>query len=63
MPFFAYLASKFKKVLIWERKKCYLKKSKRVSKNAELHDDFKSVKKVLKNGQKSYKQNKLDEYE
>jgi hypothetical protein len=40
------------------------KKSKKVSKNAEFHADFKSVEKVLKKfTEKSYKQNKFDEQE
>jgi hypothetical protein len=37
-----------KKVLIWPLQNFFLKKSKKVSKNAEFHADFKSVEKVLK---------------
>jgi hypothetical protein len=37
-----------KKVLIWPKKYCFLKKSKKVSKNAESHADFESVEKVVK---------------
>jgi hypothetical protein len=53
-----------KKVLIWHKKIFFLKKSKKVPKNAEFHADFESVKKLWKNApKKSYKQNKLDEHE
>ncbi len=53
-----------KKVLIWPIKKILLKKSKKVSKNAEFHADFESVEKiVIKCTKKSYKQNKFDEHE
>ncbi len=46
------------------QKKFVFKKSKKVSKNAEFHADFKSVGKVLKKcTQKSYKQNKFDKHE
>ncbi len=52
-----------KKVPIWPNN-FFLKKSKKVSKNAEFHADFESVKKVVKNApKKSYKQNKFDEHE
>ncbi len=44
--FFARLASKFKKVLIWPKKISFL--IKKVSKNAEFHADFESVEKVVK---------------
>jgi len=37
-----------KKVQIWPKKFFFLKKSKKVSKNAEFHADFESVEKVLK---------------
>ena len=37
-----------KKVLIWPKKKFFLTKSKKVSKNAEFHADFESVKKGFK---------------
>ncbi len=37
-----------KKVLIWPKKIIFLKKSKKVSKNAEFHADFESVEKVVK---------------
>jgi hypothetical protein len=37
-----------KKVLIWPNKNLFLKKSKKVSKNAEFHADFESVEKVVK---------------
>jgi hypothetical protein len=40
-----------------------MKKSKKISQNGEFHADFKFVEKVFKNAQKSYKQNKFDEYE
>jgi hypothetical protein len=41
-----------------------LKKSTKVSKNADFHADFESVEKVVKKWtQKSYKQNKFDEHE
>ncbi len=53
-----------KKVLIWPKNFFLLKKSKKVSKNAEFHADFESVEKVVKNApKKSYKQNKFDEHE
>jgi hypothetical protein len=53
-----------KKVLIWPKKIFFLKKSKKVSKNAEFHADFESVEKgVKKFTKKSYKQNKFDEHE
>ncbi len=41
----------FKKVQIW-LKTIFFNKSKKVSKNAEFHADFKSVEKVLKNAPK-----------
>ena len=41
-----------KKVQIWPNKKIFVKKSKKVSKNAEFHADFESVEKVVKNAQK-----------
>jgi hypothetical protein len=45
-------------------KNFFLKKSKKVLKNAEFHADFEYVEKVVKNAQKkSYKQNKFDEQE
>ena len=37
-----------KKVQIWPLKKIFLKKSKKVSKNAEFYTDFESVEKVVK---------------
>ncbi len=41
-----------------------MKKSKKVSKNAEVQADFESVEKVVKKyTQKSYKQHKFDEHE
>ncbi len=53
-----------KKVLIWPKKKIFLKKSQKVLKNAEFHADFDSVEKVVKKcTKKSYKQNKFDEHE
>ena len=53
-----------KKVIIWSLKKLFLKKSKKVSKNAEFHADLNPLKKLLKNAHtKSYKQNKFDEHE
>jgi hypothetical protein len=53
-----------KKVLIWPKKKKCLKKSIKVSKNAEFYADFESVEKVVKKcAKKSYKQNKFDEHE
>ncbi len=51
-----------KKVLIWHKKNFFLKKSKKVSKNAEFHADFESVEKVVKKCTKQ-KQNKFDEHE
>ncbi len=52
-----------KKVLIWP-KNFFLKKTKKVSKNAEFHADFESIEKVVKNAhKKSYKQNKSDDHE
>ncbi len=54
----------WKKVLIWPKTNSFLKKSKKVSKNAEFHADFESVEKVVKKcAKKSYKQNKFDEHE
>jgi hypothetical protein len=45
------------KVLIWPKKFFLLKKSEKMSKNAEFHADFKSVEKVVKKcTKKSYKQ-------
>ncbi len=38
-------------------------KPKNVSKNTEFHADLESVEKVVKNAQKSYKQNNFDEHE
>jgi hypothetical protein len=38
--------------IIWPKKKKFLKKSKNIFKNAELHADFKSLEKVLKNAPK-----------
>jgi hypothetical protein len=53
-----------KKGLIWPKQKNFLKKSKKVSKNAEFHADFESAEKVVKKcTKKSYKQNKFDEHE
>ena len=54
-----------KKVLIWPKKKLFLKKSKKVSKNAEFHAEISNpLKKLWKNApKKSYKQNKFDEHE
>ncbi len=53
-----------KKVLIWPKTNFFLKKSKKVSKNAEFYADFESVEKVIKNApKKSNKQNKFDEHE
>ena len=44
--------------------KFFLKKSKKISKNAEFHPDFESVENnVKKCTQKSYQQNKFDEHE
>ncbi len=44
-------------------KKKILKKSRKVSKNAEFHADFKSVEKVFKKEhEKSYQQKKFDEH-
>jgi hypothetical protein len=40
-----------------------LKKSKKVSKNAEFYLISNPLKKLLKNAQKNYKQNKFDEHE
>ncbi len=47
-PFFARLASKFKKSTNMTKKNFFCKKSKKVSKNAEFHADFESVEKVVK---------------
>ncbi len=45
------------------KKKNFLKKSKKVSKNAEFHTDIESVEKVVKKCTiKSYKQNKFNEH-
>ncbi len=44
------------------QKNLFLKKSKKISKNAEFHADFESVEKVVKKC-RSYKQNKFDEHE
>ncbi len=52
-----------KKVLIWPKKKIFLKKSKKVPKNAEFHADFESVEKVVKKAHKKYKQKKFGEHE
>jgi hypothetical protein len=46
--FFARFASKFEKVLILPKKKIFLKKSKKLSKTAEFHADFK-MQEQLKN--------------
>ncbi len=63
-PFFAHLASKFGKSANMTPKKFFVKKSKKISKNAEFHADFESVKKVdNKCTKKSYKKNKFDEHE
>ncbi len=61
--FFVRLASKSEKVQIWPTKKLFEKKVKKVSKNAKFHADFKSIEKVQKISQKSYKQNRFEEYE
>jgi hypothetical protein len=45
--FLRVLLQSLKKVVIWPKKKI-LKKSKKVSKNAEFHADFESVEKVGK---------------
>jgi hypothetical protein len=44
-------------------KNFFLKKSKKISKNAEFHADFEFVEKVIKKCIKSYKQNKFHEHE
>ncbi len=53
-----------KKVLIWPKKKLFLKKSKKVSKTQNFTLISNPLKKLLKNApKKSYKQNKFYEHE
>ncbi len=48
VPFFACLASRFEKVLIWHKKNLFQRKSKKSIKNIEFHADFKSDEKAFK---------------